>query len=260
LKKINKTQGENELTQFLNGHTNKNWEDFRNHHSGNDYKNIRQLMLNDQGGLCAYCESKLDHLPEHKQRIEHYHSKSDCTGATNWALDWQNIFAVCIGGSDTDKNIHPLPDNLSCDAHKDHLIQDNKLAKACEGCYLNPLELIATPCLFAFDKATGKIMPDLNACNNWQAPENHYTSTYDLVEKTIEILNLNCQRLLDDRLEVLKSYNQEIKKARMTGDKQGLTKLAQRWFQNKWPSFFTTRRLLLGNHAENYLTQIAYNG
>ncbi len=182
MKKINKTQGANQLTRFSDNNPNASWQDFRDHNAGNDYKTTLKLALSDQGGICAYCESKLGHLPEYKQRIEHYHSKSDSTGTTNWALDWQNIFVVCIGGSDTDKGIHPLPANLSCDAHKDHLIQDNKLAKACEGYYLNPLELIATPCLFVFDKATGKIMPDQNACNNWQAPENHYTSTYDLVE------------------------------------------------------------------------------
>jgi hypothetical protein len=90
--------------------------------------------------------------------------------------------------------------------------------------------------------------------------KHQHGSLEDLVEKTIEILNLNCQRLCDDRLEVLKSYNREVAKARRMNDRQGLSKLARRWFSKKWPSFFTTRRILLGHHAESYLEQIDYNG
>lgn len=260
MKKINKSQGNNVLTTFANINPNSTWKDFRDSNTGNDYKTIRQQTLNDQKGLCAYCERKVSDLPEHKQRIEHYHSKSDLGGLKNWALDWNNIFGVCIGGNDAEQTAHPLPVNLSCDSYKDYLIQNNNLLKACEGYFLNPLELTATPCLFIFDKSTGAIHPDQDACQNCRAPSNQYSSTYELVEKTIEILNLNCQRLLDDRLEVLKSYNQQVKRIREANDIRGLVKLSERWFHVQWPSFFTTRRLLLGNYAENYLRQIAYDG
>jgi len=260
LKKINKSQGNNILIDFAKINPEATWKIFRDSNSGHDYKTIRQRILNDQGGLCAYCERKVSNLAEHKQRIEHYHSKSDLGGIKNWALDWNNIFGVCIGGNDADQSAHPLPINLSCDSHKDHLIQKNKLSKACEGYLLNPLELIASPCLFTFEKSTGEIHPDQKACQNWQASSNQYSSTYELVEKTIEILNLNCQRLLDDRLEVLKSYNQQVKRIREARDTQGFIKLSKRWFHSQWPSFFTTRRILLGNHAENYFQQITYDG
>lgn len=263
LKKINKSQPPNTLTQYAqqNPQTQTHWEDFRHHNGSTAYREIKQIMLVDQGGLCGYCEKKLSQLPENKQRVEHYHSKSDLSNIhINWALDWDNVFAVCLGGSDANKQAHPLPKNLSCDAHKDHLITKGKLPNECEGHYLNPLQLIAIPGLFDFDKATGRLSPNENACTQWQVPENQYDTTYKLVEKTIEILNLNCQRLLDDRLEVLKEYNQEIAKARKAQDKEGLKKLSQRWFSRKWPSFFTTRRILLGQHAEACLENLAYNG
>ena len=178
----------------------------------------------------------------------------------NWALDWQNIFGVCIGGSDSDKNHHSLPDNLSCDAYKDHLIASGTLSKACEGFFLNPLQLPAFPCLFSFDKSSGKLIPNEKACEQWRAPANQYATSYELVEKTIEILNLNCPRLLDNRLAVLKAYNQQITKFRKAKDRRGFIKLAQRWFHTPWPSYFTTRRILLGSHAETYLQQMTYNG
>jgi uncharacterized protein (TIGR02646 family) len=264
LKKINKSLPPNALTIYESQNSTNNWDnDFRNHNSGQDYKAIKQLLLQDQSGLCGYCEKKVSILQENKQRVEHFHSKSDVTNPIkNWALDWQNVFVVCLGGSgiDTDKSKHPLPFNLSCDSYKDHLIQKNKLPVANEGYVIDPLKVTANPCLFYFDKSTGALSANKDACLHFNYPQNKYPNTEALVEKTIEILNLNCQRLCDDRLEVLKSYNKEVTKARKMNDRQGLEKLATRWFNNKWPSYFTTRRILLGQHAEAYLVQIAYNG
>ncbi|MCW2256503.1 hypothetical protein M2263_002594 [Providencia alcalifaciens] len=80
------------------------------------------------------------------------------------------------------------------------------------------------------------------------------------VEQAIRILNLNCDRLCADRREVLKSYNQEVAKARKSNDHDGVRKLAERWFRKRWPSFFSTRCALLGQHAERYLKDNNYAG
>ena len=262
MKKINKSQPPNALTVYENQHPNSNWDpDFRNYNAGNDYRAIKGLLLEDQGGLCGYCERNIKTQPIHKQRIEHFHSKSDSSNPTkNWALDWQNIFAVCVGGDDAQKSIHPLPINLSCDSHKNHLISKQKLALACEGLFLNPQDIIARPRLFHFEKSSGALSVNKEACADFNYLEHQYGSVEELVQKTISILNLNCQRLCDDRLEILKSYNQEVAKARRVNDRQGFEKLARRWFSDKWPSFFTTRRILLDQHAEVFLEQIAFNG
>ena len=165
MKKINKTPGPNPLTVYAEANPDGNWDDgFRNHNGGEDYQVVRRLILEDQGGLRAYCETGLKELPPHKQRVEHFHPKSDTSNpGKNWALDWENILGVCVGGDDSDKETHPLPQNLSCDSRK----------------------------------------------NN---------------------------------------------------DKQCFSKMAKRWFREKWPSFFTTRRILLGKHAETYLVQIGFQG
>ena len=81
-----------------------------------------------------------------------------------------------------------------------------------------------------------------------------------LAEQTINILNLNCERLCADRWEVLKFYNSQIKKYREMGDRAGLSKLSESIFRNRFPEFFTTWRSLLGKHAEEYLQSINYNG
>lgn len=265
MKKINKSFPPNALTQFAEDNPNGGWEsDFREHDAGRSYQSIRQIMVDTQGGLCGYCEREIKNLPKHQQRVEHYHNKSDKTNPDiNWALDWNNVFAVCMGGSYQsieEKEQYPLPKNLSCDAHKDHLVKKKKLSEACEGFFLNPLRIIATPCLFDFDRSNGKLVANPEACQGLAEIDNQYASLEELVEKTIDILNLNCDRVCTDRLLVLKSYNQAIASAIKLNDKQIFSKLAERWFRNKWPSYFTTRRILLGRHAETYLEQIAYNG
>lgn len=257
MKKINKSLLPNPLTEFAQQYPTDTWDDFRNHNQGNDYKIIKMLIFNEQSNLCAFCEDKI--VETHKQRLEHFHPKSDITNLNNWALDWLNVIGVCLGGSDVDKTKHPLPANLSCDAYKDYLITQGKLSIFCEGYLLNPLYIPALPCLFDLDKRTG----ELKAKENYESIDiesNQYDSTAKLVEATINILNLNCDRLKSNRLEVLKFYNQEIKKMREKGDKEGFKKLAERWFSQKWYSYFTTRRILLGSHAETYLKSINYQG
>lgn len=260
MKRILKSQPPNELTAYAEKHPSEDWESFRNQHSSADYKALRARIFEDQGGLCGYCEKQVSKLPEHLQRVEHYHSKSDTSGTHNWALDWNNVFGVCNGGGNADRSKHPLPDNLSCDSCKDHLIKTKKLPRACEGYYLNPLRVISTANLFTFNKATGELGVNTEACAGLADVDNHYDTLVELVEKTIEILNLNCLRLCDDRLVILNEWNQHIARARKANNREIHSQLAKRWFSNKWPSFFSTRRILLGKHAEAYLSSIDYNG
>lgn len=257
MKNINKSLTPNELTRYAQNFPEHNWDDFSN---STEYKAIKKQIFSDQGSLCAFCESAVTEA--HKQRVEHFHPKSDTTKTNhNWALDWENVIGVCLGGSDVDKSIHPLPANLSCDAYKDHLITRKKLPIACEGHLINPLTLSAFPCLFDLDKRTGELRAkDEINYEKINISDNRYKTVAELIEKTIEHLNLNCDRLNQQRLAVLHQYNQEIAKARKRQDRDVFVKLAERWFQSRWISFFTTRRILLNKHAENYLAGIGYTG
>ena len=265
MKKINKSLPPNPLTLFAANQPAANWDDFRNHSvpgqaAGTDYKATKQLIFDDQGELCAYCEEKTAHTQPDKQRLEHFHSKSDKTNPQkNWALDWDNIFGVCLGGNDVDQSTHPLPANLSCDSHKDRCLTGAQ-KNNCEGLYINPLHLHDSPCLFDFNKRTGELTAHAANCQKVTFSANQHTSTEALVTKTIEILNLNCDRLKSNRLEVLKFYNQAVAQARKSNNQQIFEQLAQRWFSQRWLSFFTTRRILLGQHAETHLRTIGYNG
>lgn len=248
----------NLLTEFAQTNPNATWDDFRNN-ARQSYDELKQKILSEQGGLCAYCEKKLpnDRL---KQRIEHFHNKSDRGNSHNWALDWKNVLLVCLGGSTKEDKDKYKPEHLSCDAHKEQI---KELPNACEGWYLNPYQIRTIARLFDFEKATGKLIINCDACQelaNDNLP-NYYGSDWCLLaEETIRILNLNCQRLCDDRLKVLQEYNRLVKQYRERNDKQGFEKISKSVFSQKFPSFFTIWRSLLGKHAEKYLTATQYNG
>lgn len=256
--------GDNILTQFVDSGSSAVWEDFRNVNDGENYRLIRQLVFADQGGLCAYCETQVSELSEYKQRLEHFHPKADVSDSTkNWQLDWNNIIGVCIGGEKQDKehkNDYPLPENLSCDSHKNHLVNKGRLSLDVEAQLLNPLQIPATPCLFSLDMRTGKLYPNEEACQQLDKSISNSVPLTEKVAETIKVLNLNCDRLNQKRLKIRNEYNRLIKKAIKEDDKQVFEKIAEQWFRNQWPAFFTTRRLLLGNHAEAYLQRINYAG
>ncbi|MFZ2450592.1 MAG: retron Ec78 anti-phage system effector HNH endonuclease PtuB [Methylovulum miyakonense] len=260
MKKINKSHPPNALTTYAVSYPNNDWDnDFRNDQNGITYKTIKNLIFSDQGYLCAYCETQISNNTPNKQRVEHFHPKSDkSNSAINWSLDWNNVIGVCLGGEDADRSKHVLPANLSCDAYKNHLVNKNKLPTACEGHLINPLQMLAFPCLFTLNRGTGELKPNIEKCMQVVFEDNQYPTTVELIEKTIEYFNLNCDRLNQDRVAVIRQYNKEVKKARLRNDKNCFSKLASQWFQNQWPSYFTTRRILLEHHDENMFAELEF--
>lgn len=263
MKKIKKTDEPVSLSAYRTANPNAGWDSYRQEHQGQSYQTVKAALVNDQQGLCAFCEVSLGQAVD-RQRVEHFHPKSDQGNlAKNWALDWNNLLAVCLGGShstQTDHKQYPTPDNLSCDAYKDYLVNRGRLSEACEGHLLNPLTMPAAR-LFKVNRRTGQLEVDAQACGkvDFQGV-NHCGSLILLVSESINVLNLNCQRLCDARLEVMHAYDRQIKSARKAGRKNIHHILAERWLSKPWPSFFSTRRALLGDAAEDYLKGVAYDG
>jgi len=273
LKTVAKSLPPNELIAFAALLPAAAWDpDFRDYAvppnvAGHDYKRIKQRLIADQGSLCAYCERSLADLGPNLQRVEHYHPKSDnSVPGINWGLLWTNVIAVCTGGENDDRQRHPLPTNLSCDSHKNHWLGKLNPTPAALLALLadlqSPLSLAPFPCPFGFDRLTGKLNVDETICSAIDAVLGLAAgSTYTSLNATINTaLNLNCDRLCTDRLQVLIQYNQELVKARNAGDRHYGRKLAAKWFGRKWPSYFTTRRILLGQAAEAHLQTLAYQG
>lgn len=246
------------------------WEQMRNdpHFQGKQaYKDCRTDCITDQKGLCAYCEIDICYNDPLKCHVEHFHEKSDRTSSHNWALDWNNMLGVCNGGSNefvTSPGFYRLPRdaNLSCDAHKNQMVQQGLLLKNCEGWILHPLQLAAFPSLFRLQMSTGKLDPDPVACGDVSWPGNQHASVEALVQHTINMLNLNCDRLTQERLRVIRDIEHNKKRQRTQGfdPQQALSNLARRYLHVQWPAYFTVIRCCLGQAAEQYLHAIGFAG
>lgn len=211
------------------------------------FEKVRDTLASDQKGLCAYCEMELH---EKNRSVEHFIPRHQSTKENNHDLDWQNMLAICLppGGMKDDdlKNPQLLKDSPCCGKKKDRDIPDSRL--------LNPLNL-PTLRLFKFSSKDGEIRPDEIACLKSGIP-------IENVKFTIDILELNVQRLKDQRIAVIDEIEKELDDE--TIDINDLEeKVAAEYFGNgteNWPRFFTTIRWFLGAGAERHLTNICYLG
>ncbi|WP_080925350.1 retron system putative HNH endonuclease [Pseudomonas fluorescens] len=247
------------------------WQQMKNdamYGGQNTYNDCRSQLIADAGGICAFCEIDIRENNPLMCRVEHFHPKADITPEHNWALDWSNLFAVCAGGSyahvtTADHYMEPAKENLSCDAYKDQMITTGKLSIDCDGWIINPALIITSPILLKIEMHTGRLIPNTTACVEHPAwPNNKHADMETLVQNTIDMLNLNCDRLAQSRLRVIRNIEHNKKRERQAGHtaEQGMNNLARRYFTRRWPAFFTTIRLCLTPAADQYLSQINYQG
>ena len=92
-----------------------NWEGFRSHRAGAALAELRDVLVDNQHGLCAYCEIVLE--PREIQ-IEHVVPRSAGAGGAALELDIGNLLACCLGGAkDSPRRAafrRPIRNNLSC--------------------------------------------------------------------------------------------------------------------------------------------------
>ncbi|HHJ0101131.1 TPA: retron system putative HNH endonuclease [Yersinia enterocolitica] len=246
MKRIIKSNEDISFSQYKMAQPASTWDQFKNHEKGSVYKVIKNQIFDDQFQLCAYCEASVPKEHEFERRIEHFRSKSGCDPKIdNWHLDWMNLLGVCVGGSNC-KAEFELPLNLSCDSHKSYYEDVHKIAnKNWSGKILLPLALPTEHELFVFDKTTGNLLPNNSYCANIEFKNNIYGNVEELVNKTITVLNLNCERLNRARLVILHEFNRSFANYRITRNITIFRNLVIRWSKGS-PSFFqTTRQILL---------------
>jgi uncharacterized protein (TIGR02646 family) len=217
-----------------------------------------KTLQTDQAGLCAYCELEATKEANSLQ-VEHIVAKSHQDPACNWALHWPNLLAVCTGGSrwagEQDRYLEPLPVNLSCDQHKNHLVNTGSLGEDSRGFIVNPLDLPAFPPLVAV-LHDGRLIPNPDACASVEISPNAYSTTEELIARSIEHLNLNCVRLCLARIAAAKNVSGEMRKTRAES-------LCQRFLSLRnghRRQFFTVYRCRLGKAAEAYLAASGFQG
>ncbi len=226
------------------------------------YDELCTTLQTDQAGLCAYCELEATKEANSLQ-VEHIVAKSYQDPACNWALHWPNLLAVCTGGSrragegeqEKARYLEPLPDNLSCDQHKNHLVNTGSLSEDSRGFIVNPLDLPAFPPLVAVMN-DGSLIPHPDACAAVEISPDAYSSTEELIARSIEHLNLNCVRLCLARKKASNNVNNELKKSRATSLCRKF--LALKNGQRR--QFFTVYRCRLARAAESYLAESGFQG
>lgn len=105
---------------------------------GRDKADIRKVLLEEQGYLCAYCMTRIS---EKDMTIEHYNSQSLINEKE--ALEYNNMLGVCNGNRNSGSK-----KTLICDAHKENI-----------GLVVNPLSGDYVK-LIKYDQSDGRIFSD----------------------------------------------------------------------------------------------------
>ena len=165
------------------------WNRFRDFESSRAYKELRELLLNAQGGLCGYCERYIRNSND--ICVEHVIPKGD---EPNRTLDWLNLMVCCLGGTapkpktidDNSKKSRRGKNKCYCDKKK----LKQKLPPGCD-----PRDFPVDESLFQID-FEGYIHVDKIAAKE-------YKIEHSLLEKAINnILNLNHLSLRLDRRNI----------------------------------------------------------
>ena len=226
------------LSSYLDEATSAGYGEFRDYREGAAYRELIAELVNLQRGLCGYCEIGI-HLRHSNHQIEHVVPQSAYPES---ALHASNMIACCKGGTveskDEDRFLRPPKRNLSCGQAK---------AERDDPQFLDPRRLPAQPSLLAV-RNDGRIEADDRACES--------EDEIARVEKTIEILGLNVERLRAarerrwrDLLDVWAPHFQSD---------DVMTEGAQSELlpgpDGSLAPFFTTRRSFFGSYSEHVLS------
>ena len=251
MKRVRKTQKEPEgLKAFREQYPHQTWTYFHKHRR-NAYREIKETIIRDQHGLCAYCETAIV-LAKHPDevddfRVEHFYPKAGTeTGKHNYHLDWWNMLGVCHGGSqpgvpEAEQRFSTRQIDRSCDVLKGN--------KKISGDILNPLKMPLNR-IWCFSEYDGTIYVDYRSCP---------PKLTEKAERTIEELNLNAPRLCRMRKTVIERIAEQLTDMVAQGTKieEALETLAVSLLMPDYDGmclpYFSTTRWYLADGAEKVL-------
>lgn len=252
MKRVYKRQQEPELLkQYRKAHPDETWEHFRRR-GRKGYRQVKQCLLEDQRGLCAYCEISIklreDETEVDDFRVEHFYPKGATEGGGhNYHLDWRNLLGVCHGGSqkgvpDAEWRFSYFKRDRSCDVPKG--------GKEITDRILNPLKIPGNVRLFRYVEHSGLMLVDEATCPK---------ELQRKARNTIKELNLNAPRLMRMRKAVIDKLNDEITAGLAAGQplEEILPWLAESFllpdYEGRSIPFFTVIRWYLGEAAERII-------
>lgn len=216
---------------------NRRWEAFRNEQP-EAYKAARDQLYGNQAGLCAYCEIK---LATNNQQIEHIIPKSMSLPDRDYTFEFSNFLLCCRGGTNTSS---PRPDEYSTDPS----LAVNRSCGEKKGAYfgsdfISPCHLPAIPVFELHyhpdDGVSFKVDPEVCA---------QHAIDPEKIEKTMDILGLNCPRLKRNRKVVWNMIQAELNTLPNREDEYAIMELAEAHLvpvNGECPPYVTTRFLYL---------------
>ena len=225
------------LSSYLNEATGPSYGELRAYGQSAAYRELIAALVELQRGLCGYCE--ID-LLESDRQIEHVAPQRSHPDA---ALRTSNMIACCKGGTasaskDEERFLKPPRRNLSCGQAKGATDDPQ---------FLDPRSLPALPSLLVV-RLNGRVEADDNACRSAEEVAR--------VERTIEILGLNVERLRAAREKRWRDLLAVWEPHLQNGDvmSQGARNELLPSEDGRLAPFFTTRRSFFGRYGEAILS------
>ena len=229
------------LAEYLNlVGDNANWIEFRSHMSGASYEELSESLTRNQHGLCAYCEIAIDGW----RQVEHVTPQSDAESGIARALDIANMVACCLGGTRPEAGSRRgrKPGRPSCGQAKGDQWDQH---------FLDPREIPVLPSLMRVID-NGVIEADETACEVAGFLPGRVT-------RTIEILNLNSERLRLAREKRWDGLHEELGQVYDAADPE----VVNDWMRSELTpdeagclvQFFTTSRSYFAPLSEDILAE-----
>lgn len=159
------------------------YRDFR------DKSKLNEVLRSVQHGICCYCEKCIDHFQGAKERgahNEHLVPEQGPNGVFEMQMDYGNLYACCIESRGKAKA------NTHCGEHKkDGVIFPFIQQEDCNSCFKY--------------NVLGEILPN-GDYSKWEQYRQNVDSLDEMAKKAvnaIDVLNLNCASLVNERKELL---------------------------------------------------------
>ena len=221
------------------------WRGYRSRPAGSArYRKIVGKLADLQHGLCGYCE--ID-LREGDRQVEHVIPVSDPNRGADYELDAGNMIACCRGGASDDPNVRQDPERFSPSEPSEESCGHAKGANV-DPAFVDPRTLPDLPSLTRV-RPSGQVEANTSACEaaGWSAND---------VDKTIQILGLNVQRLQRARRDYWNTLSGMMPKYH--GDANAMRDWARTRLLPKrgsLPKFFTANRSYFGELGESVLAE-----
>ena len=162
---------------------------------GSERQQAREHAFAEQHGLCAYCLSSLSGTDQDAMKLEHWRTRAD---RPKFVLHWPNVLGVCMGDVGGDG---AAAERFHCDTYR------GLLPPKGQALHVDPASFPpdAADC-FRYLRSTGEIVPN-RALDEAQVEQ---------VQKTIDRLNLNIDRLKRNRAAIIQRLRARIKSGKMT--------------------------------------------